>query len=201
MDDEEYERLLDRTLSGESADDNIAIAFMPSSYEPGSTQADTRMTSITPVDRRRRCKRHGRRRDQRRDHRQSTEIRELAETHEQDYLVFGGGVITDEINRSMGDSLAIVGPLAMLFVVVALLVAYRDPLNIVLGVAGIVAVLVWTFGFMGWADIAFNQMFVAVPVLPDRPVDRLRDSRVHAPSGTTRDAAGLGPANGERSDP
>jgi len=47
MDDEEYERLLDRTLSGESADDNIAIAFMPSSYEPGSTQADTRMTSIT----------------------------------------------------------------------------------------------------------------------------------------------------------
>ncbi|MFC6769545.1 efflux RND transporter permease subunit [Natrinema soli] len=165
LSDDEYERLLERTLSGESAEDNVAIAFMPSSYEPGSTQADTRMTSIS----------------------QSTagdgaggmgggavsdeiidsqlEIRELAETQDQEYLVFGGGVITDEINRSMGDSLAIVGPLAMLFVVVALLIAYRDPLDIVLGVVGIVAVLVWTFGFMGWADIAFNQMFVAVPVL------------------------------------
>jgi len=93
------------------------------------------------------------------------EIRELAETHEQDYLVFGGGVITDEINRSMGDSLAIVGPLAMLFVVVALLVAYRDPLDIVPGSPASSPSLVWTFGFMGWADIAFNQMFVAVPVL------------------------------------
>ncbi|WP_226042159.1 MMPL family transporter [Natrinema sp. DC36] len=165
LSDEEYERLLERTLSGESAADNIAIAFMPTSYEPGSTQADTRMTSIT----------------------QSTasdgaggmgggaisdeiidsqlEIRELAETQDQEYLVFGGGVITDEINRSMGDSLAIVGPLAMLFVVVALVLAYRDLLDILLGVVGIVAVLVWTFGFMGWADIAFNQMFVAVPVL------------------------------------
>ncbi|ELZ09606.1 Patched family protein [Natrinema thermotolerans DSM 11552] len=164
LDDEEFERTLESTLSGES-EDNLAIGFMPSSYEPGSTQAETRMTAIT----------------------QSTagdtaggmeggtiddavldsqlEIRDIAETHEQDYLVFGAGVITDEIDRSMGDSLAIVGPLALLFVVVALLVAYRDLLDIVLGVAGIVAVLVWTFGFMGWADIAFNQMFVAVPVL------------------------------------
>ncbi|OLZ40619.1 Patched family protein [Natrinema saccharevitans] len=164
LDDEEYERTLEETLSGEG-DDNFAIGFMPTSYEPGSTEAETRMTAIT----------------------QSTagdtaggmeggtiddavldgqlEIRDIAETHEQDYLVFGSGVITDEIDRSMGDSLAIVGPLALFFVVVALLVAYRDLLDIVLGVAGIVAVLVWTFGFMGWADIAFNQMFVAVPVL------------------------------------
>jgi len=165
MDDEEYERLLDRTLSGESADDNIAIAFMPSSYEPGSTQADTRMTSITQSTAGDGANGMGGGAISDEIIDSQLEIRELAETHEQDYLVFGGGVITDEINRSMGDSLAIVGPLAMLFVVVALLVAYRDPLDIVLGVAGIVAVLVWTFGFMGWADIAFNQMFVAVPVL------------------------------------
>ncbi|PGF17452.1 Patched family protein [Natrinema sp. CBA1119] len=165
MDDEEYERLLDRTLSGESTDDNVAIAFMPSSYEPGSTQADTRMTSITQSTAGDGANGMGGGAISDEIIDSQLEIRELAETHEQDYLVFGGGVITDEINRSMGDSLAIVGPLAMLFVVVALLVAYRDPLDIVLGVAGIVAVLVWTFGFMGWADIAFNQMFVAVPVL------------------------------------
>ncbi|QLK26577.1 MMPL family transporter [Natrinema zhouii] len=165
LSDEEYEQLLERTLSGESAEDNVAIAFMPTSYEPGSTQADTRMTSITQSTAGDGANGMGGGAISDEIIDSQLEIRELAETQEQDYLVFGGGIITDEINRSMGDSLAIVGPLAMLFVVVALLVAYRDPLDIVLGVAGIVAVLVWTFGFMGWADIAFNQMFVAVPVL------------------------------------
>jgi uncharacterized protein len=65
----------------------------------------------------------------------------------------------------MADSLAIVGPLALLFVVLTLIVAYRDLLDILLGVLGIVFVLVRTFGFMGWAGITFNQMFIAVPVL------------------------------------
>ncbi|GAB3669083.1 efflux RND transporter permease subunit [Halopiger thermotolerans] len=165
LDGEEFNDTVERTLSGDG-EENFAIGLMPSEYEPGSTEAEARLTSIT----------------------QSTagggaagaegmgalsdrivesqlEIRELANAQDGDYVVFGGGIVTDEIDRSMGDSLAIVGPLALLFVVVALLVAYRDLLDIVLGVVGIAAVLVWTFGFMGWAGIAFNQMFVAVPVL------------------------------------
>jgi predicted RND superfamily exporter protein len=82
-----------------------------------------------------------------------------------EYLVFGSGIITNEINASMTDSLTIVGPLAMLFVLLALAVAYRDVVDILLGLFGIFAVLMWTFGFMGWTGIAFNQIFVAVPVL------------------------------------
>ncbi len=164
LDDEEYERVLEKTLSGEG-EDNFAIGFMPSSYDPGSTQAETRMTAITQSAAGDTAggMQGGSVSDTVLD--SQLEIRDIAESHEGDYLVFGAGIITDEIDRSMGDSLAIVGPLALLFVVVALLVAYRDLLDIVLGVVGIVAVLVWTFGFMGWADIAFNQMFVAVPVL------------------------------------
>ncbi|WP_254530576.1 MMPL family transporter [Natrinema gelatinilyticum] len=164
LNEREYERTLSRTLSGNESEDNFAIALMPTSYEPGSTQADARMTYLT---------------QQTEDETTSgmagavsdriiesqLQIRELADTKDQEYLVFGGGVITDEIQRSMGDSLAIVGPLALLFVVIALVVAYRDLLDIILGIVGIIAVLVWTFGFMGWAGIAFNQMFVAVPVL------------------------------------
>ena len=82
-----------------------------------------------------------------------------------EYLVFGGGIITHEIDASMADSMTIVAPLALLFVLLALAIGYRDVLDIVLGLLGIGAVLTWTFGFMGWADIAFNQLFVAVPVL------------------------------------
>ncbi len=82
-----------------------------------------------------------------------------------EYVVFGFGIISDEISRSQTDSFLLVGPLALLFVLVALLVAYRDLLDIVLGFVGIFAVLAVTFGFMGWFGIAFNQILIAVPVL------------------------------------
>ncbi|WP_254523884.1 efflux RND transporter permease subunit [Natrinema caseinilyticum] len=164
LDEREYERTLTRTLSGNESEDNFAIALMPTSYEPGSTQADARMTYLTQrTDTETTSGMAGAVSD--RIIESQLQIRDLADARDQEYLVFGGGVITDEIERSMGDSLAIVGPLALLFVVIALVVAYRDLLDIVLGIVGIVAVLVWTFGFMGWAGIAFNQMFVAVPVL------------------------------------
>ncbi|QGN06702.1 Patched family protein [Halorhabdus sp. CBA1104] len=92
-------------------------------------------------------------------------LQDLGADFQQEYLVFGSGIITDEINRSMTDSMLIVGPLALLFVLLALAIGYRDILDIILGVFGIGAVLVWTFGFMGWASIEFNQIFIAVPVL------------------------------------
>jgi len=92
-------------------------------------------------------------------------MQNLAENRDQEYLVFGGGIITDEINNSMADSLLIVGPLAIVFVLLALTVAYRDVLDILLGLFGIGAVLAWAFGFMGWTGISFNQIFIAVPVL------------------------------------
>ncbi|WP_254862869.1 MMPL family transporter [Halovivax gelatinilyticus] len=160
MDEATYEELVASTLSAENAD---VLAMLPSGYDPGSTEAETRMTVLT----------------------QTTEdsevddmggvfgpvvdgqlaLQDLGADQDQEYMVFGFGIMSDEIDQSMADSLAIVGPLALLFVVVALMIAYRDVLDIVLGVFGILAVLVWTFGFMGWAGIAFNQMFVAVPVL------------------------------------
>jgi predicted RND superfamily exporter protein len=140
-----------------------AFAFMPKSYDPGSTTAEATMVIIT----------------------QQTEgttsagasserivttqlaMEDIAKQSIEDgeVLVFGGGIISDEITRSMSDSLAIVGPLALLFVVVALAIAYRDAIDILLGLFGIGATLLWTFGFMGWAGIDFNQIFVAVPVL------------------------------------
>jgi predicted RND superfamily exporter protein len=84
---------------------------------------------------------------------------------DREVLVFGSGIISEETDQSMADSIAIVGPMALLFVVITLVIAYRDLLDILLGVFGIFAVLLWTFGFMGWAGITFNQILIAVPVL------------------------------------
>ena len=81
------------------------------------------------------------------------------------YIVFGSGLVEHEIDQSMVDTLAIVIPLALLLVVLALAIAYRDPLDILLGLFGIACVLVWTFGLLGWFSIPFNVLLVAVPVL------------------------------------
>ncbi len=37
-----------------------------------------------------------------------------------------------------------------------LIVAYRDPIDLGLGVAALVMTLIWTFGFMGFARILFS---------------------------------------------
>ena len=160
LDDEEYESLVQSTLS---EDNREALGLLPTSYEPGSTEAETRLTVLTQDTRDSEIDDVGGAFGPIVDGQLA--LQELANDHHAEYLVFGFGVMTDEIDRSMIDSLAIVGPLALLFVVVALMIAYRDVLDIVLGVLGILTVLVWTFGFMGWAGIDFNQMFVAVPVL------------------------------------
>ncbi|WP_181686219.1 MMPL family transporter [Halorhabdus salina] len=139
-----------------------ALTFMSTDYDPGSTTANATMLLVT----------------------QQTDtalapggtapetitdaqlaMQDLGPDFQQEYLVFGSGIITDEINRSMTDSMLIVGPLALIFVLLALAVGYRDILDIILGLFGIGAVLVWTFGFMGWTGIDFNQIFIAVPVL------------------------------------
>ncbi|WP_249361450.1 MMPL family transporter [Haloterrigena sp. H1] len=164
MSESEYEETLTDVLSEDSdRGGGFALRLMPTSYEPESTEADARMLVVTQSTASGDFQGPGSVDEEISN--SQLELRDLADDRDQEMLVFGSGVITDEIDRSMGDSLAIVSPLALLFVVVALVIAYRDPLDIVLGIAGIVAVLLWTFGFMGWADIAFNQMFVAIPVL------------------------------------
>jgi predicted RND superfamily exporter protein len=160
LDQDELDAIITSVL-GEDGDPQ-ARSFMPASYEPGSTTAQAGSTIVRqainvevqdpnsfPEDLTQ----------------AQLEIREVAQDRNTQYSLFGFGLLNEEISQSLGDSGALVGPLALLFVVVALTVAYRDLLDIVLGVVGIIAVLVWTFGFMGWANISFNQLLLSVPVL------------------------------------
>ena len=162
LNESEYEDALTAVL-GEDAPPG-AFVFLPTDYEPGATETDARMVYVTQSLEGDEEIVEGEAPDRIMDA-QLTMVDIADETLTDDAFVFGMGIITDEIDRSMADSLTVVTPLALLFVLLALLIAYRDPLDIALGLFGIVAVLVWTFGFMGWAGIAFNQIFIAVPVL------------------------------------
>ena len=161
MNESELEAVIGLVLGDDGG--SGAFAFMPTDYDPGSTTAEATVLLVSQESESASVN-TGAAGEAVTDGQLAME--ELgAEAAGGEYLVFGAGVIGDEIDSSMSDSLLIVGPLALIFVLVALAVAYRDVLDILLGLVGIAAVLVWTFGFMGWTGIDFNQIFIAVPVL------------------------------------
>ena len=139
-----------------------AFAFMPTSYEPGSTQANATMIVAFQTQKGQTVQSMA---GSRLVDSQLAMQQVAKQSMDTEVMVFGAGIISQETNQSMTDSIAIVGPLALIFVVLTLIIAYRDLIDIALGVFGIFAVLIWTFGFMGWAGITFNQIFIAVPVL------------------------------------
>ena len=159
MNESEIEEQVASTLD-EDADG--VFVFLPTDYEPGSAQADARMVFVTQE-----TPEAG---NVEGEAPRSIEESQLAmasivDERFDDGLVFGSGIISDEMDRSLSDSLAIVLPLALLFVSIVLAIAYRDLLDILIGLLGVVFVLIWTVGFMGWTGIAFNVVMVAVPAL------------------------------------
>ncbi len=82
-----------------------------------------------------------------------------------DAFVFGAGIVDEESGRATGESFAVITPFAFLLVVGVLFVAYRDLVDVILGLAGTLLVLVWMGGFMGWAGIGVTQILIAVPFL------------------------------------
>jgi predicted RND superfamily exporter protein len=93
------------------------------------------------------------------------DVADIAGSVGSDITVFGSGIISGELSGVVGDSLAIVVPAASLLIFAFLVYAYRDPVDLLLGVVSLVMAIVWTFGFMGWANIPFGQVLITVPVL------------------------------------
>jgi predicted RND superfamily exporter protein len=163
MNDTEVNETIRTVLSADGEADGV-FGLMPTGYEPGSPGAGATMILITQSTEEA-SQVQGQASDRITDSQLTVQSIAADRNDGIEYLVFGSGIISEEIQNSQQDSLLIVGPLALIFVLIALIVAYRDLLDIALGLLGIGSVLVWTFGFMGWTDIAFNQIFIAVPVL------------------------------------
>ncbi|MCU4719453.1 MMPL family transporter [Halapricum hydrolyticum] len=163
LNDSQIDDLAAEALAENASQSTRALAFMPEYYEPGTSNVNATLLVVTqespggsfaPGD--------------------APEAIEDAQTAIADLapggdsmsvLVYGDGIVSTEIRDSMIDSILLVGPLAAAFVLFVLVVVYRDPLDILLGLGGIGLVLVWTFGAMGWFDIAFSQPFIVVLVL------------------------------------
>ena len=79
--------------------------------------------------------------------------------------VFGSGILADEFSTVITDSLLIVVPAAVLFIFLFLVFAYRDLMDLLLGLGALLMAIIWTFGFMGLAGIPFSQLLISVPPL------------------------------------
>ena len=94
-----------------------------------------------------------------------TEVAAIADDEPADIRAFGTGIINSETGQVIGDSLTIVMPVVVLLLLLFLIVAYRDPIDLSLGLLSLLMTVLWTFGFLGYSGIPFNQQMIAVPVL------------------------------------
>lgn len=156
---EQIDTIVAQLLDGEASED--ALVFLPNDYEQESgnvtstmvvvfQSADTEYapTAAPPeiVD-------------------SQLAIEAIATDSDVETAVVGSGILTDEEQRALDDTMSLVGPAALLLVVGILAIAYRDVLDVVLGLVGIVLVQLWTFGTLGWLGMSFNPVLIAVPVL------------------------------------
>lgn len=94
-----------------------------------------------------------------------TTIGSIAADEQGDIRAFGAGVVTAETGQIIGDSLALVMPIVATLLLGFLIIAYRDPVDLFLGLVALVMTLIWTFGFLGFSGIPFTQQQISIPVL------------------------------------
>jgi predicted RND superfamily exporter protein len=156
----EVEALLQRVLDPDRENPGAAgaLELLPTSYEPGTATAESRLTLITQVD-------TGDGEEPTEAYEAQVDIAALADERFADAFVFGQGINDDASSRAVGDSFAIITPVALVLVLFILAVTYRDVLDVVIAFVGIGAVMAWLAGLMGWLGIPSSQLLIAVPFL------------------------------------
>ncbi|NHX36169.1 MULTISPECIES: efflux RND transporter permease subunit [Halolamina] len=162
MSEAEVEATVDRVLDPEADTRGDPYALLATSYEPGSTTASGRILLVyqdttgaaadsLPED----------------VTAAQLELRELADTElsATDHFVFAPGIVDEESGQATGESFALISPVALLLILTVLGIAYRDAIDVLLGLLGVALVLVWMAGFLGWAGIGITQILIAVPFL------------------------------------
>lgn len=157
---EQVETYLSRILDPDaSVPGNDPAEFLPTEYEPGTTQADARITLVFQENP------SGSVTTEQDVHDAQVTIDSLVEKRFADAFVFGEGIIDEESSQAIGDSFTIITPVAIILLLVVLTIAYRDLMDVLVSVFGIGVVMVWYAGVQGWLGIPSNSTLIAVPFL------------------------------------
>lgn len=82
--------------------------------------------------------------------------------HGDNAILFGSGIMEQEVGTLLGDTAIVVFPAALLLILLFLLVAYRDPIDMLLGLSALGMSMIWTFGAMGYLGIPFSDAIITV---------------------------------------
>jgi len=77
-------------------------------------------------------------------------------------VLFGDGILQSEVTALLTDTAIIVFPAALILILGFLVFAYRDPIDMAIGLVALLLSLLWTFGFMGYAGIPFSDSLITV---------------------------------------
>ncbi|RQG98084.1 Patched family protein [Natrarchaeobius chitinivorans] len=81
---------------------------------------------------------------------------------DENVVIWGDAILDEETVQLLGDTAIVVFPAAIVLIMFFLAIAYRDPVDLGLGLVALVMTLIWTFGFMGYANIPFSDSLITV---------------------------------------
>lgn len=150
---EEVEALVGGVLDGNASTGMDATAFLPTETDPTTTSADARMTLVFQNP------------DAEQAYDAQVGIDSVVEERFETAFVFGEGIVDDASSRAIGDSFLIITPVALLLLLAALTIAYRDVIDVVVSLTGVGVVMAWLAGVQGWLSIPSSSLLIAVPFL------------------------------------
>ncbi|THE63905.1 RND transporter [Salinadaptatus halalkaliphilus] len=174
------------TDAGDGGGDAEPTEFLPTDYEPGSTEADARLTlflqddgtgggteseASSESDANPESEGATAGTDDGDDEipeavaEAQLEVESLFAERFDDGFVFGEGITDAASSSAVGDSFAIITPVALVLVLSILAITYRDIVDVCLGLVGIAVVMTWLAGILGWLEIPTSQLLIAVPFL------------------------------------
>jgi len=80
------------------------------------------------------------------------------------YFTLGDHAFRSYTSYVVGELVELVVPIALLLILSVLAFAYRDPLDVVVGMVGVALSVLWMFGIMGWLGVAAGTASI-IPVV------------------------------------
>ena len=147
----EVEQLVDRTLSN----DPRALRYLPADHERDATTATDRrlLVALDPdAD------------DGTVENATAALYHSARERSAAGFFVVNSAAWSDASSHFFGEMVELVVPAALAFILVVLGFAYRDPVDVVVGMVGVVLSVLWMFGLLGWLGVAAGTTSI-IPVV------------------------------------
>ena len=140
-------------VRGTLAEGSPALRLLPDSYEPGTATAESRRMVFRLAD------------DDARSAATAALHGAASERAGPEYFTAGEHATEERQASYLQNTMELIVPAALLVILAVLAFSYRDPVDVVVGFAGVVLSVLWMFGILGWLRIPAGVSVIIGPVL------------------------------------